>query len=60
MSRPVRVVRQDFLKLLSETGEMVQTKALGDAAGARTVRVRDGATSAEPGLLVVFEAGPLT
>lgn len=47
---------QDFLKLVSETGEMVHTKALGDPAGARTVRVRDGATSVEPGLLAATEA----
>jgi hypothetical protein len=32
----------DFMKLVSESGEMVETRALADPGSTKTVRVRDG------------------
>ena len=38
-----------FIKMITESGEMVHTKALADASQTTTVRVRDGATIATDG-----------
>jgi hypothetical protein len=46
----------DFHKLISESGEMIETKALADPGRTRTVRVRDGVASTEEGPFVESEA----
>jgi hypothetical protein len=42
----------DFMKLVSESGEMVETKAFADPSRTKTVRVRDGVTQAVDGPFV--------
>ncbi|WP_410621761.1 YciI family protein [Amycolatopsis sp. cmx-8-4] len=42
----------DFIKLVTESGEMVETKALVDPAGTRTVRVENGVPRVENGTFV--------
>jgi hypothetical protein len=39
-----------FIKLTSETGEMVETKALAEPGATKTVRVRDGEAQTTDGL----------
>jgi hypothetical protein len=45
-----------FTKLITDSGEMVETKALTDPAGTRTVRVKDGVAHTESGAFVESEA----
>ena len=45
-----------FHQLISESGEMVETKALADPDATKTVRVREGATDVAFGLIVESEA----
>ncbi|MFG6198424.1 YciI family protein [Nonomuraea sp. JJY05] len=45
-----------FQKLISESGEMVETKALAAPDSTRTVRVRDGATRTDAGPFAESEA----
>jgi hypothetical protein len=42
----------DFMKLVSESGEMVETKAVADPSRTKTVRVRDGVAQAVDGPVV--------
>ncbi|WP_328446014.1 MULTISPECIES: YciI family protein [unclassified Amycolatopsis] len=46
----------EFIKLVTGSGEMVETKALIDPAGTRTVRVEDGVPRVENGTFVASEA----
>ncbi|MGW4061638.1 YciI family protein [Amycolatopsis sp. NPDC004747] len=39
----------DFIKLVTESGEMVETKALAEAAETKTVQVKDGVTQTTTG-----------
>ncbi|MDT7801878.1 MAG: hypothetical protein QOI78_5311 [Actinomycetota bacterium] len=41
-----------FTKLITDSGEMVETKALVDPAGTKTVRVKDGVAHTENGTFV--------
>jgi len=45
----------DFMKLASESGEMVETKAIAEAGVTKTVRVREGKVEATTGPLVESE-----
>ncbi|WIY04036.1 YciI family protein [Amycolatopsis mongoliensis] len=45
-----------FIKHITDTGEMVETKALADAAETKTVRVQDGATRVRNSAFVESEA----
>ncbi|MFJ7210691.1 YciI family protein [Amycolatopsis sp. NPDC098790] len=46
----------DFIKLITDTGEMVGTKALAEPAETKTVRVNDGSTHVQDGAFVEAEA----
>ncbi|WP_290057524.1 YciI family protein [Amycolatopsis solani] len=46
----------DFIKLVTESGEMVETKALAEAADTKTVTVRDGKAHTADGGFVASEA----
>jgi hypothetical protein len=48
----VYVGHGEFMKIVSETGEMVETKALAEPGATRTVRVRDGQTTSANGPFV--------
>jgi hypothetical protein len=41
-----------FIKLVTDTGEMVETKALAEPAETKTVRVRGGSTQVQDGAFV--------
>jgi hypothetical protein len=46
----------DLFKLLTESGELVETKALADPGSTKTVRVRDGVTRTTEGPFTESEA----
>ncbi|MGV9362007.1 YciI family protein [Amycolatopsis sp. NPDC003731] len=46
----------DFIKLVTETGEMVETKALAEPATTKTVQVKDGVAQTKTGGYVESEA----
>ncbi|MGW5742517.1 YciI family protein [Amycolatopsis sp. NPDC003861] len=46
----------DFIKLVTETGEMVETKALAEPATTKTVQVKDGVAHTKTGGYVESEA----
>ncbi|MET8846652.1 YciI family protein [Amycolatopsis sp. NPDC004625] len=46
----------DFIKLVTESGEMVETKALAEPADTRTVRVKGGEAQTTAGPFVESEA----
>ncbi len=46
----------DFIKLITESGEMVETKALAEPATTKTVQVKDGVAHSKPGGYVESEA----
>ncbi|MEQ0561664.1 YciI family protein [Amycolatopsis sp. NEAU-NG30] len=46
----------EFIELVTETGEMVETKALAEPAATRTVRVQDGVTHVRDGAFVEADA----
>jgi hypothetical protein len=46
----------DFTKLITDTGEMVGTKALAEPAETRTVRVKDGVPEVQAGAFIESEA----
>ncbi|MFJ9784164.1 YciI family protein [Amycolatopsis sp. NPDC101161] len=46
----------DFTKLITDTGEMVGTKALAEPSETKTVRVKDGATDVQDGAFIETEA----
>lgn len=45
-----------FIKLITDSGEMVETKALAEATDTKTVRVRSGETQATDGPFVESDA----
>lgn len=45
-----------FTKLITDSGEMVGTKALAEPAETKTVRVQDGATRVQDGAFIETEA----
>jgi hypothetical protein len=46
----------DFIKLTTDTGEMVETKAFAEPAETRTVRVEDGVPQVQAGTFIESEA----
>jgi hypothetical protein len=45
-----------FIKTITDTGEMVETKALAEPAGTKTVRVQNSATRVQEGAFVESDA----
>jgi hypothetical protein len=46
----------EFIKLVTETGEMVETKALAEPAATRTVQVKEGVAHVKDGAFVEADA----